>query len=114
MSHKRAGNLLTGPYAVLRRPILTEKSHDMIAEGEQGEDRSRSRYTFEVHVKAGKAQIKRAVEAAFGVKVAAVNTVIVKPRRKAFRGGMRKIGFTRQRKKAIVRLTKDSKQIELM
>jgi large subunit ribosomal protein L23 len=117
MSHKRAGKLLTDPYTVLRRPILTEKSHDMIAEGEKGEHgehRDRSRYTFEVHIKADKAQIKRAVEAAFGVKVAVVNTVIVKPRPKAFRGGMRKIGFTRQRKKAIVRLTKDSKQIELM
>jgi large subunit ribosomal protein L23 len=111
MSHKRAGNLLTDPYAILRRPILTEKSHDMISEGAE---KGSSRYTFEVHVKADKAQIKRAIEAAFNVKVAAVNTVIVKPRPKAFKGGMRKLGFTRQRKKAIVRLTKNSKQIELM
>ena len=111
MSHKRAGNLLTDPYAILRRPILTEKSHDMISEGAE---KGSSRYTFEVHVKADKAQIKRAIEAAFNVKVAAVNTVIVKPRPKTFKGGMRKLGFTRQRKKAIVRLTKGSKQIELM
>jgi large subunit ribosomal protein L23 len=111
MSHKRAAKLLTDPYAILRRPILTEKSHDMISEGAE---KGRSRYTFEVHIKADKLQIKRAVEAAFGVKVAVVNTVIVKPRPKAFRGGMRKPGFTRQRKKAIVRLEKDSKQIELM
>ena len=114
MSHKRAGNLLTDPYAILRRPILTEKSHDMISSGETDEKKN-SRYTFEVHVKAGKHQIKRAIEAAFkGVKVASVCTMIVKPRKKAFRGGLRKMGFTRQRKKAIVRLTKDSKQIELM
>lgn len=111
MSHKRAGKLLTDPYTILRRPILTEKSHDMISEGAE---KNRSRYTFEVHIKATKAQIRRAVEAAFGVQVAAVNTVIVKPRRKAFRGGLRNIGFTRQRKKAIVRLTAASKQIELM
>jgi large subunit ribosomal protein L23 len=114
MSHKRGEKVLTDTYAVLRRPILTEKSHDMISEGEQGEDRTRSRYTFEVHVKADKEQIKKAVEAAFNVKVASVNTMMVKPRRKAFRGGMRKKGFSRQRKKAIVRLTKESKQIELM
>jgi large subunit ribosomal protein L23 len=111
MSHKRAAKLLTDPYTILRRPILTEKSHDLISEGAE---QARSRYTFEVHVKAGKEQIKNAVEAAFGVKVASVNTLIVKPRRKAFRGGWRNVGFTRQRKKAIVRLTKSSKQIELM
>lgn len=111
MSHKRAEKLLHGAYAILRRPILTEKSHDMIS---AGADKGSSRYTFEVHVKAEKAQIKRAVETAFGVKVESVNTVLVKPRRKAFQGGRRKAGFTRQRKKAIVRLQKGSKQIELM
>jgi len=111
MSHKRAAKLLTDTYAILRRPILTEKSHDMISEGAE---KASSRYTFEVHVKSTKQQIKRAVEAAFGVKVKAVNTVLVKPRPKAFKGGMRKTGFTRMRKKAVVRLTKESKQIELM
>ena len=103
--------LLTDAYAVLRRPILTEKSHDMISEGSE---LARSRYTFEVHMLANKRQIKRAVEQAFGVKVAQVNTMIVKPRKKAFRSQTRSTGFARQRKKAVVRLTKDSKQIELM
>jgi large subunit ribosomal protein L23 len=119
MSRNRAAKLLNNPYAILRRPILTEKSHDMIAPkgaGAEGEDEERKgRYTFDVHVKANKQQIKRAIEAAFGVKVLAVNTMIVKPRAKSFRGmKIGTSGFSRARKKAIVRLTKDSKQIELM
>jgi len=111
MSRNRAAGLLSDPYAILRRPVLTEKSHDMVSEGA---DAKKSRYTFEVHVKANKQQIKMAIEAAFGVKVAQINTMLVKPRKKAFRGGSRVPGFTRQKKKAIVRLTPDSKQIELI
>jgi large subunit ribosomal protein L23 len=113
MSHKRAAKLLTDPYAILRRPIMTEKSHDLASAGGE-EDATQRRYTLEVHVKATKQQILRAVEAAFGVKVERVNTMIVKPRRKVFRGTGGQQGFSRQRKKAIVRLTKDSKQIDLM
>jgi len=112
MSQNRAAKLLTDPYAILRRPILTEKSHDMVS---AGSDEKKSRYTFEVHVKANKQQILRAIEAAFGVKVESVNTMIVKPRSKSFRGARAgRPGFARQRKKAVVRLTKDSKQIELI
>ena len=88
MSRNRAAKLLNNPYAILRRPILTEKSHDMIAAGAEGEgqEAKKGRYTFDVHVKANKQQIKRAIEAAFGVKVESVNTMIVKPRAKSFRG----------------------------
>lgn len=111
MSRNRGAHLLTDTYAILRRPVLTEKSHDQIA---AGVDTKKSRYTFEVHIKANKNQIKKAVEAAFGVKVESINTMVVKPRKKAFRGGARKSGFSRQRKKAVVRLTADSKQIELV
>ena len=118
MSRNRAAKLLNNPYAILRRPILTEKSHDMInAGGEQGGDgeEKKGRYTFDVHVKANKQQIKKAIEAAFGVKVRSINTMIVKPRAKSFRGmKIGTSGFSRARKKAIVRLTKESKQIELM
>ena len=112
MSRNRAAKLLNNPYAILRRPILTEKSHDMISAG--GEEK-KGRYTFEVHVKANKMQIKRAIEAAFNVKVAAVNTMMVKPRPKSFRGmKIGTSGYSRARKKAIVRLTEDSKRIELL
>jgi len=113
MSHNRASQHLSDPYSVIRRPILTEKSHDMASAGGE-EDPSKKRYTFEVHVKANKQQIKKAVEAAFGVEVDAINTMIVKPRQKASRGGAKKPGYTRIKKKAVIRLTKGSKQIELI
>ena len=112
MSRNRAAKLLSDPYAILRRPVLTEKSHDMVS---AGAEEKKGRYTFEVHVKANKQQIKKAIEAAFGVEVETVNTMIVKPRWKTFRGkSAGKPGFTRSKKKAIVRLTKESKQIELI
>ncbi len=113
MSRHRAAKLLTGPYDVLKRPVLTEKSHDMQAP--EGDVPDRARYTFEVHPKASKDQIKDAIQVAFGVTVASVNTLIVKPKRKSFRGvsGKGGVGFTRTKKKAIVRLTKDSKTIDL-
>lgn len=119
MSRNRAADLLSDPYSVIRRPVMTEKSHDMYAEApeaKEGEEKkpTQKRYTFEVHVKANKHQIRKAIEAAFGVTVDTVNTMIVKPRPKAFRGGAKKQGFARQRKKAIIKLTKDSKQIELI
>jgi len=114
MSRNRAAHLLPDAYSILRRPILTEKSHDMISAGAADEDKGKARYTFEVHVKATKHQIKKAIETAFGVQVDQVNTIIVKPRKKAFRGMAGKSGFTRHKKKAIVRLAKDSKAIELI
>ena len=104
MSRNRSAKLLSDPYAILRRPVLTEKSHDMISTGE--ENSAKSRYTFEVHVKANKQQIRAAIEAAFGVKILSVCTMIVKPRKKAFRGGAKKIGFTRIKKKAVVQWIK--------
>jgi large subunit ribosomal protein L23 len=116
MSRNRASHLLSDPYAVLRRPIMTEKSHDMAAAPGEGkeEENKRRRYTFEVHPKANKNQIRAAIEAAFGVSVQAVNTMIVKPRKKSFRGGARVPGFSRTKKKAVIRLTAESKQIDLM
>jgi len=53
---------------VLRRPIVTEKSHLL---GEQG------RYVFEVDSGANKHDIAKAVEWAFDVKVVKVNTLTV-------------------------------------
>lgn len=116
MSKNRASHLLSDPYAILQRPVMTEKSHAMAAAPAEGkeEDNQKRRYTFEVHPKANKHQIRSAIEQAFGVTVDTVNTMIVKPRKKAFRGGARKAGFSRLRKKAVVRLTKESKVIDLM
>jgi large subunit ribosomal protein L23 len=80
------------PYEVLRRPVITEKNTALQALG---------KYTFEVADKANKQQIKQAVEAAFGVKVVAVNVVRV-------RGKTRRVGrqpvLTQSWKKAVVSL----------
>ncbi len=116
MSKNRASHLLSDPYAILRRPIMTEKSHTLAAQPAEGKEAEahKRRYTFEVHPKANKHQIRSAIEAAFGVTVATVNTMIAKPRKKAVRSGARKAGFSRLKKKAVIRLTKESKQIDLM
>jgi large subunit ribosomal protein L23 len=60
-------------YQVLKRPILTEKTDYQ---------RDDNQYVFEVARQANKLQIKEAVEVIFDVKVEAVNTMIVKPKRR--------------------------------
>ena len=89
-------------YDVIKRPVITEKS--MAAMGEK-------KYTFLVHPEANKAQIKEAVEKMFpGTKVASVNTMNSEGKTK--RRGMT-FGKTAATKKAIVKLTEDSKEIEI-
>ncbi len=89
-------------YDVILRPIITEKS--MNAMGEK-------KYTFLVHPDANKTQVKEAVEKMFeGTKVKSVNTMNLDGKTK--RRGMT-FGKTAQRKKAIVSLTEDSKDIEI-
>ena len=89
-------------YDVILKPIVTEKS--MNAMGEK-------KYTFMVHPEANKSQIKEAVEKMFeGTKVKSVNTMNMDGKNK--RRGM-VVGITAKRKKAIVALTEDSKDIEI-
>ncbi|MCL1896898.1 MAG: 50S ribosomal protein L23 [Clostridiales bacterium] len=88
------------PYDIVLRPIITEGSM------EQAEIK---KYAFEVAPGSEKIEIKRAVEELFGVKVLSVNTMNVKGKEK--RMGVHK-GFRPNRKKAIIRLTEDSKGIE--
>lgn len=85
---------------IIIRPIITEKSMMGIAE---------KKYTFEVAKTATKIDIANAVEEAFKVKVAKVNTVSVRGKLK--RQG-RTQGYTKSWKKAVVTLTEDSKSIE--
>lgn len=85
---------------IIIRPIITEKSMMGIAE---------KKYTFEVAKTATKIDIVNAVEEAFKVKVAKVNTVSVRGKLK--RQG-RTQGYTKSWKKAVVTLTEDSKSIE--
>ena len=69
------------------------------------------KYTFLVHPDANKTMIKEAVEKMFdGVKVASVNTMNVLGKNK--RRGL-VVGRTAAGKKAIVKLTADSKDIDL-
>ena len=89
-------------YDVIIRPIISERSMAAVAD---------KKYVFEVAPAAGKIEIKKAVEEAFGVKVAKVNTMTVPG--KAKRMGAGRPGRTKDWKKAIVQLTDDSKTIEL-
>ena len=89
-------------FDVILRPVVTEKSMADMAE---------KKYTFLVHPEANKAQIKEAVEKMFeGAKVKAVNTMNLEGKKK--RRGM-VIGKTAKKKKAIVTLAADSKEIEI-
>ena len=64
-------------YDVIVKPIVTEKA-TMASEA--------GAVVFQVAKTATKPQIKEAVEAVFGVKVKAVNTVVTKGKTKRFRG----------------------------
>ena len=89
-------------FDVILRPVVTEKSMADMAE---------KKYTFVVQPEANKVQIKEAVEKMFeGAKVKAVNTMNLEGKKK--RRGM-VIGKTAKRKKAIVTLAADSKEIEI-
>jgi large subunit ribosomal protein L23 len=68
------------------------------------------KYVFEVDPKANKTEIKQAVEQIFGVKVEKVNTMNVRGKVKRFG---RYSGRRPNWKKAIVKLTEDSKTIEV-
>ena len=91
---------MKSPYDVIKRPVLTENSYDAMGD---------NKYTFEVAIDANKIEIKTAIEAIFGVKVESVNTMRVLGKMKRQR---RFEGRTAEKKKAIVKLTKDSKKIE--
>jgi large subunit ribosomal protein L23 len=80
------------PYAVLRGPVLTEKSTELTELG---------KYVFEVDPRANKMQIKEAVEIAFSVAVKQVNVMVVKGKEQGY--GRRK-GTAPVRKKAVVTL----------
>ncbi len=89
-------------YDVILKPVVTEKSMNAMAE---------RKYTFLVHPEANKTMIKEAVEKMFeGTKVESVKTMNMDGKKK--RRGM-VVGRTAKTKKAIVKLTEDSKEIEI-
>ena len=91
---------MKNPHDIILRPVLTEKAYEGLAD---------KRYVFEVALSANKIEIKQAVEAVFGVKVATVNTL--RTLGKIKRQG-RYAGRTPEIKKAYVTLKEDSKTIE--
>lgn len=91
---------MRSPHDLIRRPIITEKSMDSMAD---------KKYTFEVDKKANKTEIKNAIEQVFGVKVKSVNTMNMLGKMKRQGAHM---GRRASWKKAIVTLTEDSKTIE--
>ena len=88
-------------YDIIKRPVITEQSMADVAD---------KKYVFMVDINANKGEIKEAVETAFGVKVAKVNTVRMQGKVK--RTGAYPAGKRADYKKAIVTLTADSKTIE--
>ncbi|WP_421382652.1 50S ribosomal protein L23 [Bacillus salacetis] len=85
---------------IIKRPVITELSTDLMAD---------KKYTFEVDTRANKTQVKDAVEEIFGVKVAKVNVMNYKGK---FKRMGRHTGYTNKRRKAVVTLTAESKEIE--
>ena len=80
------------PREILIAPVVSEKSYSLIED---------NKYSFRVHMRAHKTQIRQAVEELFDVKVEGVNIVKVqaKPKRRGLVKGVRP-GW----KKAIVKL----------
>jgi large subunit ribosomal protein L23 len=85
---------------ILLAPVVSEKSYSLI---------EASKYSFKVHAKAHKTQIRQAVEELFEVKVVSVNVLKVQPKPK--RRGMSR-GTRPGWKKAIVQL-REGDRIEI-
>lgn len=87
-------------YDIIKRPLITEQSMDMMAD---------NKYSFVVEKDATKPEIRKAVEEVFGVKVEKVYTMNM-------RGKLKRQGVHQGRrpswKRAIVKLTDDSEPIE--
>ncbi len=80
------------PRTVIIKPVISEKSYELL---------SANKYTFRVHDRAHKTQVRQAVEEIFSVRVQHVRTMSVKskPKRRGWTSGK-----TREWKKAIVQL----------
>lgn len=91
---------MKNPRDIIKRPIITEKTSDLMSE---------QKYTFEVDKRCNKTEVKYAVEEIFEVKVEKVNIINVRPKR-------RRVGKYEGKKpaykKAIVKLV-EGNSIEL-
>ncbi len=83
--------------SVIIKPVISEKANYLTD--------LRGSYSFLVNTKANKIQIKKAVEEAYGVKVADVNTMIYAPKvsSKYTKKGLQ-VGKTNKLKKVVITL----------
>ena len=86
---------------IILKPVITEKA--------SFESEMNNKFTFIVARKANKVEIKDAIEKIFEVKVISINTMVVKGKKK--RQG-RFVGYRPTWKKAIVKLSDDSKELQ--
>ena len=90
---------MADPRDVILRPVVSEKSYALLDEGV---------YTFVVHPDANRTQVRQAVESIFGVRVAKVNTLNRKGKRKRNRK-QPTFGSRSDTKRAIVTLAGDDR-----
>ncbi len=91
---------MTNPHDIIIKPVVSEQSMTQMAE---------KKYTFVVSKRANKTEIKKAVEKIFGVKVDKVNTINMIGKYKRMGAN---VGKRADWKKAVVKLTPESKEIE--
>ena len=89
-------------YDVIIRPIITEQSM---------EDLDIKKYAFEVARDANKIEIKKAIEEIFGVTVIKVTNTHMRGKTKRVSANPQ--GTSKSWKKAVVKLSEDSKSIEI-
>lgn len=83
---------------LILKPIVTEKS--------TGLRKSLNQYSFEIHPHANKSEVVKALQKMFEVKILKSRVINIKGKLKRYRN---KAGYTKNRKKIIVTLAKDSK-----
>ena len=92
-----SGSTKSDPRDIILSPVVSEKSYSLL---------DNNTYTFLVHPRANKTEIRQAVEAIWGVRVVGVNTINRKGKTKRFR-------FTEGKrpdsKRAIVKLAEGDK-----
>ena len=93
---------MKSPYDVIISPVITEQSM---------EDLDIKKYAFKVAKDANKIEIKKAVEEIFGVTVIKVTTTHMRGKKR--QQGRFPAGQSASWKKAVVKLSADSKNIEI-
>ena len=87
-------------YDIIIKPVISERSMD---------DAQERKYTFQVATDANKTEVRHALEEIFDIEIAKVNIMNIKGKLK--RQG-RTMGMTAAKRKAIVTLKPNSKEIE--